>query len=175
MTVLDPVTALREKFPEAILDSGEWRGDVFVVINPADIVTVAQYLRDTPGLSYNFLVDVVGIDYLQMPDHDGPRFGVLYHVYSMLTNRKLRLKVLVDEGESVPSVTGLWPTANWQEREVYDMFGVEFSDHPDLRRILMAEDWDGHPQRKDYPLGYETVQFSFNFDEIEKHKPYAKE
>ncbi|MBN1967372.1 MAG: NADH-quinone oxidoreductase subunit C [Anaerolineae bacterium] len=175
MSMLDPISALREAFSDAVLDAGEWHGDTFVTVATADLVAAAQYLRDTPGLGYNFLVDVVGIDYLQMPGHAGPRFGVLYHVYSMLTNRKLRLKVLVDEGEPVPSVTGLWPTANWQEREVYDMFGIEFSDHPDLRRILMTEDWDGHPQRKDYPLGYETVQFSFNFDEIQEHKPYAKE
>ena len=98
----------------------------------------------------------------------------------MLYNRKLTVRVRVaepagDDLPVVPSVTGLWPTANWQEREIFDMFGIHFEGHPNMRRILNPVDWDGYPQRKDYPLGYETVQFSFNFDEIQKHKPFAKE
>jgi NADH-quinone oxidoreductase subunit C len=81
----------------------------------------------------------------------------------------------VDEGESIPSVVGVWESANWHEREVFDLFGVPFEGHPNLRRILMPDDWDGHPLRKDYPLGYEEPQFTFNFEEIDLRKPYAKE
>jgi NADH-quinone oxidoreductase subunit C len=93
----------------------------------------------------------------------------------MIHNRSLSLKIYLPGDEPVaPSVTSVYPAANWQEREYYDLLGITFTNHPDLRRILMPEDWQGHPLRKDYPLGYETVQFSFNFDEIEEHKPYAK-
>jgi NADH-quinone oxidoreductase subunit C len=171
MQAQDPLAALRTAFPDAVEEVVEFRGDNTIYITPEKIAEVAAYLRDTDGLRFNFLVDVVGVDYYP----DAPRFAVVYHLYSMLYNMKIRLKVRVNEDEPVPSVTPLFPGANWQEREVYDMFGIPFSDHPDLRRILMPPDWDGYPQRKDYPLGYETVQFSFNFDEIEKNKPYAKE
>ena len=173
----DPVAAVREAFPGAVVEVVEFRGETTLVIQADKIAEVATFLRDGDGLKYNFLVDVTGVDYL--PDY--PRFGVLYHLYSMLTNRRLALKVRLgqeddeDEALVVPSVTGVWPTANWQEREVFDMFGIRFAGHPDLRRILMPADWDGYPQRRDYPLGYETVQFSFNYDEIQKHKPFAKE
>jgi NADH-quinone oxidoreductase subunit C len=126
-------------------------------------------------LLYNFLSDISSVDYY--PDYNRPgRFGVCYHLYSMIYNRRIRLKVFVQEDEPVvPTLTVLWPAANWLEREIYDMMGIEFEGHPDLRRLLMPEDWNGHPARRDYPLGYETVMFSFNFDEINKHKPYAKE
>lgn len=168
----NPVEALRAEFSDAILEVQEFRGEITVIVDPARIVNICQFCRDTEGLQYNFLSDVTGIDYLPQE----PRFGVAYHLYSMYQNRSLRLKVLLPgEKPEVASVTSVYPAANWFEREIYDLLGVTFSDHPDLRRILMPADWDGHPLRKDYPLGYETVQFSFNFDEVNKHKPYAKE
>jgi NADH-quinone oxidoreductase subunit C len=167
----DPVAALREAFPDAVEEVAEFRGETTVIIAPAQIAAVAEFLRDADGLRYNFLVSVVGVDYFP----ESLRFAVAYHLYSMLYNTTLRLKVRLAEDQAVPSVTPVWPTANWQEREVYDMFGIPFEGHPDLRRILMPEDWDGYPQRKDYPLGYETVQFSFNADEVDRNKPYAKE
>ena len=167
----DPVAAIRETFPDAVLEVVDFRGERTLLLDPPQLAQVAEFLRDTDGLKFNFLVSVAGIDYLG----ESPRFGVVYHLYSMLYNQTLCLKTRVEEGEAIPSVTPVWTTANWQEREVYDMFGVSFDGHPDLRRILMPEDWDGHPQRKDYPLGYETVQFSFNYDEIDRNKPYAKE
>jgi len=167
----DPVASLREAFPDAIEEVVEFRGETTVYVTPAALPEIGRFLRDTDGLLFDFLVSVVGIDYLP----EQPRFAVAYHLYSLLYGHQLRLKVRLNEDEAVPSVTPLWPTANWQEREVYDMFGIPFTGHPDLRRILMPADWDGYPQRKDYPLGYETVQFSFNFDEIEKNKPYARE
>jgi NADH-quinone oxidoreductase subunit C len=141
----------------------------------ARIAEVAQFMRDTPGLVYNFLSDISAVDYY--PEYNRPeRFGISYHIYSMLYNRRLRLKVFVPEEEpEVATVTSVWPGANWLEREIFDMMGITFTGHPDMRRVLMPEDWDGHPHRRDYPLGYEQVQFSFNVEEILKHKPRATE
>ncbi len=105
-----------------------------------------------------------------------PRFALCYHLYSVYYMRRLRLKVyLPGDDPRVPTVTTIFPAANWQEREAFDMMGIVFEGHPDLRRILMPRDWVGYPLRKDYPLGYEQVQFSFNYDEIQRQKPQAHE
>ena len=172
---LDPVEALRAALPDVIQDVKVFRDETTIVVNPADVVQVARYLRDTPGLVYNFLSDISAVDYY--PDYDRPeRFGVSYHLLSMLYNRRIRIKVYVAEEEpEVPTITVVWPGANWLEREIFDMMGITFTDHPDMRRLLMPDDWDGHPHRRDYPLGYEQIQFSFNVEEILKHKPLAKE
>jgi NADH-quinone oxidoreductase subunit C len=172
---LDPVEAARTALPDAIQDVKDFRGDLTLIVRREEIVTVVQYVRDTPGLVYNFLSDISAVDYY--PEYSRPeRFGVSYHIYSMLYNRRLRLKIYVpEEDTTAPSVTSIWPGANWLEREIFDMMGITFTGHPDMRRILMPEDWDGHPHRRDYPLGYEQVQFSFNVEEILKHKPSAKE
>jgi NADH-quinone oxidoreductase subunit C len=159
-------------FPDAILESQEFRGEITIIVDGAKIIEVCQYCRNTEGLEFNFLSDITGIDYLPKE----PRFGILYHLYSLTQNHSLRLKVLLPGDEPrVYSVTSIYPAANWSEREIFDLFGVTFENHPDLRRLLMPDGWDGHPLRKDYPLGYETVQFSFNFDEVDQHKPYARE
>ena len=172
MTKLDPVEALQAAFGDAIEDVLTFRDEITVVVSGAQIADICRYCLQTKGMEYNLLSDVTGID--SYPQE--PRFAVAYHLYSLIHNRSLRLKVyLPGDDPTVPSVTPVYPTANWFEREIYDLLGVTFTDHPDLRRILMPEDWDGHPLRKDYPLGYETVQFSFNFDEVDRHKPYAKE
>jgi len=114
------------------------------------IVAVLTYLRDEQG--YNFLSDITATD-----EEGSPRFEVIYQLLSHEKKCRFRVKVRVDEGEAVPTVIGVWPAADWAEREVYDMFGVKFSGHPDLRRILMDERWEGHPLRKDYPLrGYQV-------------------
>lgn len=172
---LDPVTTVKEAFPDALLDTHTFRDETTLVIDPKQIVNVARFMRDTSGLIYNYLSDISSVDYY--PDYNRPgRFGVAYHLYSMLYNRRIRLKVYLQEDEPVvPSVTVVWPAANWLEREIYDMMGIIFEGHPDLRRILLPDDWDGHPLRRDYPQGYETVMFSFNVDSIVKHKPFAKE
>lgn len=172
---LDPVEAVKGKFPDALLDVVTFRDETTLVIHPQQLVNVARYLRDTNGLIYNYLSDVSSVDYY--PDYNRPgRFGVCYHLLSMLYNRRVRLKVYLSEDEPVvPTVTQVYPAANWLEREIYDMMGIIFEGHPDLRRVLLPEDWDGHPLRRDAPLGYETVMFSFNVDEISKHKPYAQE
>lgn len=172
MTALDPVEAINSAFPDAIQDVQTFRDELTIIVASESIVDVCRYCRDTEGLAYNFLSDVTGIDYLPQ----APRFGIAYHLYSMTHNRSLRLKVLLPEdAPEVASVVPVFPAANWSEREIFDLLGVTFTDHPDLRRILMPDGWDGHPLRKDYPLGYETVQFSFNYDEVDNYKPYAEE
>lgn len=141
---------LREQFGEIILETKVWRNETTVVLAPQDLPRVCRFLRDDPDLAFDFLSDVTGVDRLGWPEAL-PRFEVVYHLYSLQHQRRLRLKVRVNEGQAVPSVTGIWETANWHEREVYDLFGVPFEGHPDLRRILMPDDWEGHPLRKDYP------------------------
>lgn len=173
-TPLDPVEALRAAHADALLDVHTFRNETTLIVDPAQLVTVMHYLRDTAGLIFNFLSDISAVDYY--PDFTRPgRFAVAYHLYSMLYNRRVRVKVyLPEEAPKVPSVVNVWPVANWLEREAHDMMGIEFDGHPDLRRLLMPDDWQGHPQRRDYPLGYEQPQFSFNVEEIMKHKPFAK-
>jgi NADH-quinone oxidoreductase subunit C len=169
------VAALKQVMPDAVQDAKHFRDETTIIVDPAKIAEVCLYLRDTSGLVYNFLSDISAVDYY--PDYDRPeRFGISYHLLSMLYNRRLRVKVFVPEDDpQAPTVTTIWPAANWLEREIFDMMGINFEGHPDMRRLLMPEDWDGHPHRRDYPLGYEQVQFSFNAEEIMKHKPFAKE
>lgn len=163
---------LKSEFPDAVTGIEEFRGDVTVTIERKEIAKVCQYCHDSEGFEFNLLSDLAGIDYLTTT----PRFGVSYVLYSLPCNHTLRLKVLVPEDDPVlPTVTGVWPGANWQEREVYDMFGLTFEGHPDMRRVLMPFDWTGHPLRKDYPLGYEEVEFSFNLERVQANKPSPKE
>jgi len=172
---LDPVEATKIGLPDVLKDTKEFRGETTLIVDPADVPKMVRFLRDTPGLVYNFLSDISAVDYY--PEYSRPeRFGVSYHIYSMLYNRRIRVKTFVAEEEpSVPTITDVWMSANWLEREIYDMMGITFDGHPDLRRLLMPDDWHGHPHRRDYPLGYETPQFSFNAEEISKHKPHALE
>ena len=154
---IQPVlTGLRDSFPEAIKEVGGHRGEVTVELDRGSLVEVATWLRDHPSARFRLLSDLSGTDYPERPD----RLSVDYHLYSVDHNLRLRLKVRVGvDDPHVPSVTGVWGTANWHEREVYDFFGVRFDGHPNLVRILMPEDWEGHPQRKDYPLGGVDVQY----------------
>jgi len=171
---IDPVEAVKSQLPDAFHDVKHFRDEITIIVDPASVPDVLRFLRDTPGLVYNFLSDISPVDYYPDSYSRPGRFGVSYHVYSMLHNRRLRVKTYVDEDEPiVPSVTEIWPGANWLEREAMDMMGLQFEGHPDPRRLLMPKDWDGHPHRRDYPLGYETIQFSFNVEEIAKHKPKA--
>lgn len=172
---LVPEDAVNAAFPDKVQDVKHFRDETTIMVAPEDVPAVLQYLRDTPGLLYNYLSDISAVDYY--PEYNRPgRFGVSYHIYSMLYNRRLRVKTFVDEDEAVvPTVVNIWPAANWLEREIMDMMGIDFDGNPDKRRLLMPADWDGHPHRRDYPLGYETIQFSFNVEEILQHKPSAKE
>jgi NADH-quinone oxidoreductase subunit C len=168
----DTVAALRERFGAAIEAVVEFRGETTVVVASSAIVDVLRYLKETPALGFNFLANLTAFDDWPVE----PRFNVVYQLRNLAQVSHLRLKVRVPGDDPVlPTVTGVFRSANWQERELWDMFGLKFTGHPDLRRILMPEDWQGHPLRKDYPLGYEEVQFTFNFDEIDRKKPYAKE
>lgn len=174
----DPVNAVKDKFGDGVVSVRQFRDETTIVVDPQILPDVCDYLRVTPGLIYNFLSDISAVDYYpDPPTEERPeRFGVAYHLYSMLYNRRLRVKVYLPEEEpTVGTVIEVWPAANWLEREVADMMGITFEGHPDPRRLLMPDDWDGHPHRRDYPLGKETVQFSFNVEEIMKHKPFAQE
>ena len=142
------VRKLRDRFPEAILLTKSFRNETTTLVRPGEIVRVCRYVKEDPDLRYDFLSDLTAVDRF----HDHPRFEVVYHLYSLQFKRRIRLKLQVEEGEAVQSVTPVWSSANWHEREVYDMFGVGFDGHPDLQRILMPEGWEGHPLRKDYPV-----------------------
>jgi NADH-quinone oxidoreductase subunit C len=160
--------AIQERFSAQTI---EFRGDVSLMVPPDKIVEVCTALHDDFG--FDVLSAETAVDY--WPEQ-APRFHVIYQLYSMTHNQRIGLRVPLDgNAPSLPSVTGVYPNANWHEREIWDMFGIRFEGHPDLRRIIMPYDWEGHPLRKDYPLGYEEVQFTFNFDEIDGRKPYAKE
>jgi NADH-quinone oxidoreductase subunit C/D len=155
------VEKLKEHFPESIVRVEEFRGDTAVTVRPAALLDACRLLRDDPDLQFNLLIFVTAVDYSKMGKH--PRFWTVYNLYSMPFRRRLFLKVPLEGDAPVcPSVTSIWPAADWHEREVYDLMGVTFKGHPDLRRILMPEDWVGHPLRKDYPLGGEEVAFSVN-------------
>jgi NADH-quinone oxidoreductase subunit C len=137
---------LGERFPDLL----EARGELTVLASAEDLLAALEYLRGDEDLSFGFLSDVSCTDW---PGSE-PRFWIVYHLLSMERGHRIRMKVGLPEGQPiVPSVTGLYPTADWLEREVYDFFGVIFEGHPDLRRIEMPEDWVGHPLRKDHPLG----------------------
>jgi NADH-quinone oxidoreductase subunit C len=141
------IEALSAAFPGAV-ELSLWVGDWTAIVPVDRLADVARFLRDLPEGAFDFCSDVTATDW---PTRDR-RFDVIYCLYSTRHRHRIRLKVRAGEREPVPSVTGVWPAANWLEREVYDMFGVSFTGHPDLRRILMPDDWQGHPQRKDYPL-----------------------
>jgi NADH-quinone oxidoreductase subunit C len=139
---------LRERFAHALQEVSEAHGEVTLVVNCEQIVEICRWLKNDPDCRYDLLADMAGVDYLGRE----PRFEVVYQLYSVPYNRRLRLKVRVAESEAVvPSVSSVWSTANWHEREAFDMLGIRFADHPDLRRIYMPDDYPGHPLRKDFP------------------------
>jgi NADH-quinone oxidoreductase subunit C len=176
------ITRISDRFPDAVLSSHTYRGDETVVLRRESLLEVARFLKDDPALLMNFLMDLTAVDYStfgksprraffassgvavsptsQIPDADpwpgpvGPsRFAVVYHFFSLTHKHRLRLVVPLDETDAeVDSLTLIWAGANWLEREVWDMFGIRFNGHPDLKRILMYEEFEGHPLRKDYPV-----------------------
>lgn len=140
---------LREKFGDKVLSVNEYRGELTVVVAKHSIVDVAAFLRDDAELTFDSIRDVCGADYYRPDD----RYEVVYNVYSMKNNFRVRIKVRVDEKNlKVATVSGVWPGANWMEREAYDMYGIVFEGHPDPRRMYMPEDFEYFPLRKDFPL-----------------------
>lgn len=141
------VAKLKGTYAASVLEVKEYRDEVTVTVKKEDIVAICQFLKDEAG--YNFLCDLCGVDYLGQQ----PRFMVVYNLYNITTKERLRVKVAVEEEDAkVDTVSTVWSTANWHERECWDLMGIAFNNHPDLRRILMPADWEGHPLRKDYPL-----------------------
>ena len=162
------VSSIEERFNA---QREEFRGDVSLLVTPQQIIEVCQALRDE--FAFEMLVEETAVDY--WPEQT-PRFHVVYGLRSMEKNLMLLLRVPLDgNAPSLPTLETVYANANWFERELWDMFGIHFDGHSDLRRLLMPHDWEGHPLRKDFPLGYEEVQFSFNFDEINDRKPYSHE
>jgi NADH-quinone oxidoreductase subunit C len=139
---------LQATLPGAVEAISYWVGDWTVIVPAGRLLEVARHLRDAPEAAFAACSDVTAVDWPPRPS----RFDMVYCLYSPQHRQRVRIKVRAAEHEPVPSVTGIWPGANWLEREVYDLFGVNFTGHPDRRRILMPDEWQGHPQRKDYPL-----------------------
>jgi len=148
------VRLVRERFPDAFEEATVFRDEMTIRVARPALRNVVDFLRLHPELRYNHLTDITAVDLLSLRER--PRFDVVVHLYSIPRRQRLRVKCGVDDGEMVPSLVPIFAGANWLERECYDMFGIVFEGHPDLRRILLPEDWDeGHPLRKDYPLrGY---------------------
>ena len=144
----DFITALQTAQPGAVVHVSFWVGDWTVVVALDRLLDAAIHLRDAPGAGFDFLSDVTATDWPPRAE----RFDAIYCLYSTRYRHRVRLKARLADGQHIQSVTSVWPAANWLEREVFDMFGIVFDGHPDLRRILMPDEWQGHPQRKDYPL-----------------------
>jgi len=140
------VEKLKAKFSSEVLDVVVYRGETTITVKKEKIVDICTLMRD--DLGYNFLCDLCGVDYMGKT----PRFMVVYNLYNITTKQRIRIKAPVEEGDSIDTVSTVWGTANWHERECWDLMGIKFDNHPDLRRILMPADWEGHPLRKDYPL-----------------------
>lgn len=145
--------------------------DANLVVSANQIIRICKILRDDEG--FEMLIDETAVDFWPQ---ESPRFELVYQIRSVSHNQIISLHAPLDGNEPVaPSITGIYPNADWYEREIWDLFGIRFAGHPDLRRILMPHDWAGHPLRKDYPLGYEEPQFTFNYEKIQAKKLNPKE
>lgn len=142
------VCRLLERFAGAVVSRGEFRGQHWATLRQDRLVEVCRFLRDDPELRYDMLLDVTAVHWPEEPEP----MEIVYHLYSLSRGDRLRLKTRAADGGSIPSLSGVWPSAEWNERETYDMFGVVFEGHPDLRRILMHDDYTDHPLRKEFPL-----------------------
>ena len=137
------------KFPDAVVETGEGLDQPWVILKKESVAAVCRFLKDNADTKMDYLIDITAVDFLPK----APRFEVVYHMRSIKHGHKLRLKARVEEDDpTVPTVSSIWLTADWHERETFDLMGVKFEGHPNLTRILMTDDWEGHPLRKDYPI-----------------------
>jgi NADH-quinone oxidoreductase subunit C len=143
------IASLQSAVPGSVTQISYWVGDWTIIVPAAKLLETARHLREAPDAAFDLCSDVTATDW---PPRPSGRFDVVYVLYSTRHRHRVRVKTIVADSEPLSSVTSVWPAANWLEREIYDMFGVNFTGHPDRRRILMPEDWQGYPQRKDYPL-----------------------
>ena len=163
----DLVAALGEG---VLLDAQTFRGETTLIVARERIREIVTALRQDTRTRFDRISDLTGVDYLAMGRE--PRFAVVYHLMSRANLARLRLRAPVPEDEPwIDSVADLFPSVNWPEREVFDLLGIAFHGHPDLTRIFLPEDWDGHPLRKDYPIGAEEVEFSFNHEVVDAERP----
>lgn len=172
MEPIEIANRLKEKFPIEVVEVKSFRDQVFVSVKRERLLDICRYLYDDPDLSMNYLADLCGVDY---PSRKY-RFEVVYNLYSLKYNHRVILKAQIPQDDpSVESVVQIWNGANWHERETCDMYGIVFKGHPDLRRILMPEDWEGFPQRKDYPLkGQEGLEYR-GFEETRELHAHDRE
>ena len=140
---------IKEKFGDAVLDHGIDRGDLVVIVTAEKVHDIIAFLRNEPELDFNMLIDLFGVDYMPRK----PRFEVVYHLHCLSRNERLRVRVQLEENNcEVDTISDLYPVADWLERETWDMFGVVFTGHPNMKRLLMYESFEGHPLRRDYPV-----------------------
>lgn len=170
------VEQVKKQFPGAVLESHAQYGDDTIVVEPAKWAEIAQFLKESPKISMEMLTDLTAVDY---PERE-PRFEVVAHFYSLTKGHRLRMKARVGDAEGkrveLPSIEPLWASANWMERECYDLFGVVFKGHPDLRRILLYPEFVGHPLRKDYPADRAQPLIEYrDAPNIEKLPPFGKD
>lgn len=167
------VARLREQFGEKILESSAFRGDDEVVVERAALPEVIRFLKDDPDTAMDHFGDLTAVDF---PEREGPRFDVLVFLRSIERRHRIRVRVRAAEGESVPSIAAIYAGANWAERECFDMFGIPFEGHPDLRRILLYDEFEGHPLRKDYPIDRAQPLVEYReVEDIEKLPPFGIE
>ncbi len=168
LSAMQVIESLQARFGDDVQQISEAHDELTVVVSRERLVEMCRFLKSDPALQFHLLLDVAGVDYLGRE----PRFEVVYHLYSIPQNSRLRLKVRVPEHDlSVPSVVSVWSTANWHERETFDMLGIHFSGHPDLRRIYMPDDYPGHPLRKDFPILGPEVEVPPRDDTHQLHQP----
>ncbi len=144
------IDRIKDKFGDKVLESHNYRGDQTVTVAKESIHEVSKFLRDDSELSFEFLMDITAVDYLDKKEN---RFEAVYHFYSLKNNNRVRVKAPLNEDNcEIDTVTDLWKTADWYEREIWDMYGIKFKGHPNMKRILLYEEFKGHPLRKDYPI-----------------------
>jgi NADH-quinone oxidoreductase subunit C len=149
MSKTETIEKIKGQFPDKVLDSHSFRDDETFLVKKESVYEIMKYLRDDPDMIFNFMMDLTAVDYMGKD----PRFEVVYHLYSLRHNKRVRIKAPVTESDpTIDSIVSLWVAADWYEREVYDMYGIRFNNHPNLKRILLYEEFEGHPLRKDYPL-----------------------